>query len=272
VAASGIAGLRGEAVVWEADSGREIRRYGQGHRDILYDAEFSPDGKLLATAGYDRRITIWETESGKEVRTIEGHNGAIFDLAFSPDGSLLASASADETVKLWRISDGERLDTLNQPQAEQSSVAFTPDGEHVIAGGADNRIRLWRVISRERPEINPLLQARFAHEQAIVRIAVAGDGRRLVSSSADRTIKAWTLPELEPLGVLGGQSDVAAALAIQPGLGALTAARMDGTVQSWPMTVWAGSVSNAVASTGIPRSPDSGEAPVGRPAEDGPVM
>jgi hypothetical protein len=65
---------------------------------------------------------------------------------------------------------------------------------------------------------------------------------------------------------------VAAALAIQPGLGALTAARMDGTVQSWPMTVWAGSVSNAVASTGIPRSPDSGEAPVGRPAEDGPVM
>ena len=101
------------------------------------------------------------------VRLIEVHNGAIFDLAFSPDGKILASASGDETIKLWRVSDGQRLDTLNQPQAEQFSTSFTPDGKFAVGAGADNRIRLWRLLSKNRPRINPVVHARFAHETTL---------------------------------------------------------------------------------------------------------
>ena len=59
------------------------------------------------------------------------------------------------------------MDTLSQPLKEQYSVDISPDGQFVVAGGADNRLRIWRLLSIDQPQINPLLTARFAHEQPI---------------------------------------------------------------------------------------------------------
>jgi len=235
VTASGITGLRGEAALWDVASGNPIRVFADGHRDILFDAELSPDGSLLATAGYDRTILLRDATSGEVVRAIDGHNGAVFDLAFSPDGTILASASADETVKLWKVSTGERLDTLNQPQGAQFSLGFTPDGRYVVAAGADNRIRLWRLLSRDQPQINPLLHARFAHERDVVRIAFTPDGQRLLSASADRGLKLWTLPDLDLLADLGTMPDVVTGVSFAPDGRAVTVARMDGTSDVLPL-------------------------------------
>lgn len=213
VTASGITGLRGIATIWNAESGEKIAELGEGHTDILFDAEFSPaDPQLLATAGYDGRIQFWNLESGERVRTIKGHNGAIYDLAFNPDGTILASASGDETSKLWRVETGERLDTLNQPQGEQFAIQFTPDGKNILGAGADNRIRLWQLLSKDKPRINPVIHARFAHEDDIVALAVARDGKRVVSASVDGTLKSWTLPGLQQLEVFGDQPELASAL------------------------------------------------------------
>lgn len=233
--ASGLEGLRGVAVLWDARSGKKLREFGEGSRDIFYDAEFSPDGKLVAAAGYDRVVRIFEKATGRELQSIDVHNGAIFDLAFNPDGKVLASASGDQTIKLWRVADGERLDTLNQPAGEQYSVAFTPDGRFILGGGGDNRIRMWRFVSREQPKLNPLVHARFAHEAEIVRLAVSPDGRTLVSSSADGTLKVWTLPGLEVATVFGDQPDLAAALAMEADGGGFTVGRMDGSIERYAL-------------------------------------
>ncbi|MAS94955.1 MAG: hypothetical protein CMO55_17295 [Verrucomicrobiales bacterium] len=232
VTASGITGLKGVATIWDPGTGKVIQRVGEGmHRDILYDAEFSPDGKLMATAGYDRVIRLWDSKDGEPVREIESHNGAVYDLAFSPDGAILASASGDSTGKLWRVSDGERLDTLNQPQAEQYRIDFTPDGKFVVAVGADNRIRVWRLLSRTEPKINPVLHARFGHEDAIVEMAMSKDGRWLATASADRALKLWSLPDLNPATVYEAQTDVVDSLAFSRSGDELIAARLDGSVE-----------------------------------------
>src|SRR5690606_26038849 len=145
ITASGVTGLNGIATLWDLRNGKIIREFGAGyHRDLLYDAEFSPDGKILATAGYDTKIGLWDVASGELLRSIELHTGAISDRSFGPDGTLLASASADETAKVWRVSDGERVDTLHQPEGEQFAITFSPDGQFIIAAGADNVIRMWR--------------------------------------------------------------------------------------------------------------------------------
>jgi WD40 repeat protein len=228
VIASGITGLHGVAQLRKVDGGEVVREFG-GHADVLYDAEISPDGKTLATAGYDRAIRLWNVADGALHRTIDVHKGAIFDLAWHPDGKVLASASADETVKLWRVSDGVRLDTLNQPQGELAAVLFTNDGEHIIAAGKDKRIHLWRFVSKESPALNPPVHSRFAHEAAVTGLALSADGKHLLSAADDRSLKLWSVPDLTLEHAYETQPDVAAVLAGMPGAAKFFAARMDGT-------------------------------------------
>ncbi|MEZ6056007.1 MAG: c-type cytochrome domain-containing protein [Planctomycetaceae bacterium] len=188
--ASGVAGRGGVAFLHDVASGQSIREF-RGHRDILFDAEVSPNGKMLATCSYDREIRLWEISTGKLLLVLNGHNGAVYDVAWHPSSEFLVSASADDTVKVWRVSDGERMDTLGQPLKEEYCVTFSPDGRQIIAGGADNNIRVWRLISTDRPRINPMLFARFAHEGAILNLRFTADGRRLVTVAEDRRLKVW---------------------------------------------------------------------------------
>ena len=234
IAAGGITGLNGVAQVWNLESGTLAREF-TGHRDVLYDAEISPNGQTLATAGYDKSIRLWNFSDGKLLRTITVHNGAIFDLAFDPSGKVLASASADQTVKLWRVSDGVRLDTLNQPQGELNRVEFTPDGQHMIAAGADKRIHMWKFVSREAPELNPVVHSRFAHEAAITTFALTADGKGLLTTATDRTLKLWSLPDLAERHAFEVQPDIAGVLLTQPKKENFFAARMDGTIENYSL-------------------------------------
>ncbi|HLQ46941.1 MAG TPA: c-type cytochrome domain-containing protein, partial [Planctomycetaceae bacterium] len=145
-AAAGEPGLFGEVRLFKVADGSLIRVI-QGHRDAIYAAELSPDGKLLATGSYDQKVKLWDVATGNEVKTLQGHNDAVFDVVFHPNGQLLASASGDRTVKLWSVATGERLDTLNQPEKEQYAVAFSANGKQVAAGGVDKRIRVWEITA-----------------------------------------------------------------------------------------------------------------------------
>jgi WD40 repeat protein len=63
---------------------------------------FSPDDKMIASAGYDSTVKVWDTITGTLVRTYAGHTGTIWAVDFSPDGKWIASASSDKTVKIWK--------------------------------------------------------------------------------------------------------------------------------------------------------------------------
>jgi WD40 repeat protein len=230
VAAGGEPGVFGEARLWNVADGGLVRAF-QGHQDSLYAAVISPDGKTLATAGYDQQIKLWDVATGKELRTLSGHNDAVFDLAFRPDGKTLASASGDRTVKLWDLSSGERLETFGQPLKEVYCVAFSPDGRRVIAGGVDNRIRAWQVSPDAKENTNPILHSRFAHEAAVVKLVYSADGKTIVSAGEDRSVKVWDAETLTERLELERQSDWAPALAVSPDGKSIAVGRLDGSVE-----------------------------------------
>ncbi|MEW6156142.1 MAG: c-type cytochrome domain-containing protein [Verrucomicrobiota bacterium] len=230
-AAGGQPGLFGEVRQWKTSDGTLIRTM-EGHSDAIYALALSPDGKMLATGSYDQKIQLWNPENGQLLKTLSGHNGCIFDLAFRPDGKILASASADRTVKLWDVLSGERRDTLSQPLKEQYAVAFSANGKKLYAGGADNRIRVWEISEKATETTNPILEAKYAHEGAVLDLVFSTDGKLLASSADDRTVKLWDpAGELKEKLLLPQQPDWPRALAFVLENKALAIGRLDGSVE-----------------------------------------
>ncbi|MFT4640383.1 MAG: WD40 repeat protein [Verrucomicrobiales bacterium] len=232
--ATGITGLKGIAQLWNLETQTQVAEFGE-HRDMLYDAEISPDGQWIATASYDSVIHIWNKREKTLTHTLTAHQGAVFDLTFHPNSQVLASASADETVKLWRVKDGVRLDTLNQPQGELVSVQFTTTGEQVIAAGADKRLHLWDFVSKEAPGSNPIRHSRFAHESPITALQRMPDGKHLLSAAADRSLKVWSVPDLVELHSYPASSDIVTAFSPIPQQSAFVASRMDGSLETYEL-------------------------------------
>ena len=227
--ASGENALFGEVKQWNVSDGSLVRTF-EGHRDTIYSLAISPDGKTLATGSYDQKIKLWDVATGKELKTLSGHNGAVFGLSFRPDGKILASASGDRTVKLWDVANGERADTLSQSLKEVYTVAFSADGKKLFAGGVDNRIRVWEISETAKEGSNPSLEAKFAHEGAILRLVFSNDGKLLLSSAEDRTVKLWDAAELKEKLLLEPQPDWGTGLAFASDNKAIVVGRLDGTL------------------------------------------
>lgn len=89
-------------ILWEATTLAVVNQL-KLHTKRVFAAEFSPDGRYLATAGGDRSVKLWELATGKLVHSFVGHRGPVAALAFSPDSTRLASGGFDKTVLIWDV-------------------------------------------------------------------------------------------------------------------------------------------------------------------------
>ncbi len=223
-AAGGAPGRKGEVKVWLASG--ELQTTISGHSDCIYGLAISPDGKIIATSSYDKLIKLWDATSGKEIRTLKDHIDSIYAIDFTPDGKRLVSGAADRSIKVWNVESGERLFTMTEPTDGINSVAVSPDGKWIAAAGQDKSVRVWALDEKGATLKNSMI----AHEDAILRVVWSRDGKRLLTSSADRSLKLFRASDLSELKTFAKQPDWAYGLEFSPDGTKVAVGRMNGTL------------------------------------------
>ncbi|QCE05469.1 transcriptional corepressor LEUNIG_HOMOLOG-like isoform X1 [Vigna unguiculata] len=108
---------------------------------------FSSDGKLLASAGNDKKVVVWNMETLQTESTAEEHSLTVTDVRFRPNSTQLATSSSDSTVRLWDAADP--LFSLQVHIGHTSHVAsldFHPTKNDLFCSCDDiNEIRFWNI-------------------------------------------------------------------------------------------------------------------------------
>jgi WD40 repeat protein len=93
----------GPVVLWDPATGKDQVAWAVAFRSVVSAVAFSPDGKTLATGGWEKSVQLWDVAQHERLVFLGSHADHVTTLAFSPDGKMLASASSDKTIRLWDV-------------------------------------------------------------------------------------------------------------------------------------------------------------------------
>ncbi|KAI5396970.1 hypothetical protein KIW84_062971 [Lathyrus oleraceus] len=151
---------------------------------------FSSDGKLLASAGHDKKVVLWNMETLQTQSTPEEHTVIITDVRFRPNSTQLATSSFDTTVRLWDAADPSfSLQAYSGHSSHVASLDFHPKKNDLFCSCDDNsEIRFWNInqYSCTRVFKGGSTQVRFQPRSGHLLAAASGNVVSLFDVETDR--------------------------------------------------------------------------------------
>ncbi|MFL5703113.1 MAG: WD40 repeat domain-containing protein, partial [Ktedonobacteraceae bacterium] len=177
--------------VWSTNNGHLVATY-RGHSDFVAALSWSPDGKYVASASYDRTVQVWEATTGQKVTVYHGHTSSgsfVTDVQWSPDGKTIASSAQD--VEVWNPMTGETLVKYNGTTGGVNSLAWSPDGTRIASSGqGSHTIQLWNASTGKT------LYTYTKNPKPVRTLAWSPNGQYIVSASGVEetghiTVQVW---------------------------------------------------------------------------------
>lgn len=246
-----IVGLPGEIVIWDAATGREVRK--QRFEPFALAPAFVNGGKFLVTYQLNATLTLWDTLSGALIAKRKMEE-AVNGIAPTRDGELFVTLSIfEKSIKIWDArslreklalhgiggsalnvnGDGTRLavasnDTLRVYDASYgqeplslpagitaASLAFSPDGKQLVCVGPPGQLRVWDLSQGRTVAERPSNGIRLAFSQHGKRL-VAGSGGFAYLPNLPGSLEVWDATTWTRLKTISGFKSIVVGAAVSP--------------------------------------------------------
>ncbi|RCN31829.1 NLE domain protein [Ancylostoma caninum] len=161
-----------------------------GHGEPVISAQFSPDGKGLASGSGDTTVRIWDIDTELPLFTCKGHKNWVLCIAWSPDARKIASACKNGQIMIWDSATGAQIGkTLSRHKQWITYLAWQPMHKDpkcrlLASAGKDANIHIWDTVQ------GTVVRSLSGHTACVTSIRWGGEGL-IYSGSQDRTVKVW---------------------------------------------------------------------------------
>lgn len=231
----------------------------------------SPDKKWLAVPTADGKIDLIDLATGQVAKSFTGIAGAVTTVSFAPNSARLIAGGADKTVRVWDVASGQPVAVLQGNGEAVTAVSLHPNGNQAASGTADGKLAIWKldvpaaqplagdngqaptvvavsldgkklataavVDGKQAIQIRDIpggvTQTLLGHEGPVTALAFSPDNSRVVSGSADKTARIWTLGDSKEVAKFAGHPNTVTAVAFSANGQQVVSGAADNSLKLW---------------------------------------